>query len=78
MLRCAVQFAYDRFFTSFDRMDGIHAPIDTPFDLVNSNDIVNNNTNAINRPDLKRRDEARASAAKIDRERNQRRGTGVK
>ncbi len=78
VLRCAVQFAYDRFFTSFDRMDGIHAPIDTPFDLVNSNDIVNNQTNIDNRPDLSRKKEERELRMKIDRERNQRRGTGVK
>ena len=48
VLRCAVQFAYDRFFTSFDRMDGIHAPINTPLDLINSNDIENNLTNINN------------------------------
>ena len=52
VLRCAVQFAYDRFFTSFDRMDGIHAPIDTPLDLINSNDITSNVTNIENRKQL--------------------------
>ena len=58
-------------------MDGIHAPINTPFDLVNSNDIVNNQTNIDNRPDLSRKKEERELRMKIDRERNQRRGTGV-
>ena len=52
VLRCAVQFAYDRFFTSFDRMDGIHAPINTPLDLINSNDITSNVTNIENRKQL--------------------------
>ena len=70
VLRCAVQFAYDRFFTSFDRMDGIHAPIDTPFDLVNSNDIVNNQTNIINRPDLKRKADEKERKRQIVIEQN--------
>ena len=40
VLRCSVQFAYDRFFTSFDDLEG-QAIINTPSGIVNSNDIQN-------------------------------------
>ena len=38
VLQCSVQFAYDRFFTSFDDLEG-QAIINTPSGIVNSNDI---------------------------------------
>ena len=37
VLQCSVQFAYDRFFSSFDGLEG-QAPVNTPIGLVNSND----------------------------------------
>ena len=37
VLRCSVQFAYDRFFSSFDGLEG-QAPVNTPIGVVNSND----------------------------------------
>ena len=37
VLQCSVQFAYDRFFSSFDGLEG-QAPINTATGLVNSND----------------------------------------
>ena len=40
-LRCNVQFAYDRFFTSFDGLEGA-APINTTRGVVNSKDINKN------------------------------------
>ena len=40
VLKCAVQFAYDRFFTSFDNLEG-QAVINTSQDLINSKDSVN-------------------------------------
>ncbi len=40
VLQCSVQFAYDRFFTSFDESEKA-APIQTPVNIVNSNDIQN-------------------------------------
>ena len=37
VLQCSVQFAYDRFFSSFDGLEG-QAPINTATGIVNSND----------------------------------------
>ena len=37
VLQCSVQFAYDRFFSSFDGLEG-QVPVNTPIGLVNSND----------------------------------------
>ena len=37
VLQCSVQFAYDRFFTSFDGLEG-QAPVNTAVGIVNSND----------------------------------------
>ena len=37
VLQCSVQFAYDRFFSSFDGLEG-QAPVNTPIGVVNSND----------------------------------------
>ena len=37
VLQCSVQFAYDRFFSSFDGLEG-QVPINTPIGVVNSND----------------------------------------
>ena len=39
VLQCSVQFAYDRFFTSFDDLEG-QAPVNTSTGLINSNDAV--------------------------------------
>ena len=39
VLRCSIQFAYDRFFTSFDNLEG-QAVINTANGLINSNDAV--------------------------------------
>ena len=39
VLRCSIQFAYDRFFTSFDNLEG-QAVINTSNGLINSNDAV--------------------------------------
>ena len=39
VLQCSVQFAYDRFFTSFDELEG-QAIINTSNGLINSNDAV--------------------------------------
>ena len=39
VLQCSVQFAYDRFFTSFDGLEG-QAPVNTATGLINSNDAV--------------------------------------
>ena len=42
VLQCSVQFAYDRFFTSFENIESERAvPVNTPVDIVNSNDIQN-------------------------------------
>ena len=40
VLKCSVQFAYDRFFTKFDYEDSNQAVINTSQGLVNSNDQV--------------------------------------
>ena len=40
VLQCSVQFAYDRFFTSFDESEKA-APVQTPNGILNSNDIQN-------------------------------------
>ena len=37
VLQCSVQFAYDRFFSSFDGLEG-QAPVNTSANLINSND----------------------------------------
>ena len=37
VLQCSVQFAYDRFFSSFDGLEG-QAPVNTPIGVINSND----------------------------------------
>ena len=39
VLQCSVQFAYDRFFTSFDELEG-QVPVNTATGLINSNDSV--------------------------------------
>tara|TARA_B100000886_G_scaffold289558_1_gene214718 strand:+ start:798 stop:1628 length:831 start_codon:yes stop_codon:yes gene_type:complete len=39
VLQCSIQFAYDRFFTSFDGLEG-QVPINTATGLINSNDSV--------------------------------------
>ena len=39
VLRCSIQFAYDRFFTSFDNLEG-QAVINTSSGIVNSNDVA--------------------------------------
>ena len=57
-------------------MDGIHAPINTPVDLVNSNDITSNVTNIENRKQLLA--DRKASRLKRERDRNARRGTAFK
>ena len=42
VLQCSVQFAYDRFFTSFENIESERAvPVNTPVNIVNSNDIQN-------------------------------------
>ena len=67
VLRCAVQFAYDRFFTSFDRMDGIHAPINTPLDITNANDNFESRTfgrNLVGSNWVARDNQIRANAAR--------------
>ena len=40
VLKCSVQFAYDRFFTRFNYNDSNRAVVNTPQGLVNSNDQV--------------------------------------
>ena len=52
VLRCAIQFAYDRFFTSFDNLDG-SVPIEQPNSFVNTNDIQNIMTGGIDKNSLK-------------------------
>ena len=67
VLRCAVQFAYDRFFTSFDRMDGVHAPINTPLDITNANDNFESRTfgrNLVGSNWVARDNQIRADAAR--------------
>ena len=67
VLRCAVQFAYDRFFTSFDRMDGVHAPINTPLNITNANDNFENRTfgrNLVGSDWVARDNQTRADAAR--------------
>ena len=39
VLKCSVQFAYDRFFTKFDYEDSNQAVINTSSGVVNSNDV---------------------------------------
>ena len=40
VLKCNIQFLYDRFFTSFHKVDNGVTPINTPFGIVNSDDIA--------------------------------------
>ena len=40
MLKCNIQFLYDRFFTSFHKVDNGVAPTNTPFGIVNSDDVA--------------------------------------
>ena len=40
VLKCNVQFLYDRFFTSFHKIENGGAPINTPEGIVNSDDIA--------------------------------------
>ena len=40
VLKCNVQFLYDRFFTSFHKIENGRAPINTPEGIVNSDDIA--------------------------------------
>ena len=51
VLQCSVQFAYDRFFSSFDGLEG-QAPINTPIGLVNSNDAAVEGGYTISRENL--------------------------
>ena len=43
VLKCNVQFLYDRFFTSFHKIENGKAPINTQEGIVNSKDIVQSN-----------------------------------
>ena len=52
VLRCAIQFAYDRFFTSFENLES-SVPIEQPESFVNSNDIQNIMTGGIDKNSLK-------------------------
>ena len=40
VLKCNIQFLYDRFFTSFHKVDNGVTPINTPSGIVNSDDIA--------------------------------------
>ena len=51
VLQCSVQFAYDRFFSSFDGLEG-QAPVNTPIGLVNSNDTAVEGGYTISRENL--------------------------
>ena len=51
VLQCSVQFAYDRFFSSFDGLEG-QTPINTPIGLVNSNDTAVEGGYTISRENL--------------------------
>ena len=44
VLRCSVQFAYDRFFTTFNYNDVQKQVVNTPVGVVNSKEIVTSNT----------------------------------
>ena len=44
MLRCSVQFAYDRFFTTFNYNDIQKQVVNTPVGVVNSKEVVAANT----------------------------------
>jgi hypothetical protein len=44
VLRCSVQFAYDRFFTTFNYNDIQKQVVNTPVGVVNSKDVVTSNT----------------------------------
>ena len=39
VLKCNIQFLYDRFFTSFHKVDNGERPVSTPENLINSKDI---------------------------------------
>ena len=51
VLQCSVQFAYDRFFSSFDGLEG-QAPVNTPIGVVNSNDTAVEGGYTISRENL--------------------------
>ena len=51
VLQCSVQFAYDRFFSSFDGLEG-QAPINTATGIVNSNDAAVEGGYTISRENL--------------------------
>jgi hypothetical protein len=40
VLKCNIQFLYDRFFTSFHKIENGVAPTNTPYGIVNSNDVA--------------------------------------
>jgi len=52
VLQCSVQFAYDRFFSSFDGLEG-QAPINTATGIVNSNDAAVEGAYTISKKNLK-------------------------
>jgi len=39
VLKCNIQFLYDRFFTSFHKVDNGRRPVSTPDNIINSNDV---------------------------------------
>ena len=49
VLKCNIQFLYDRFFTSFHKVDNGVTPTNTPFGIVNSDDVAK--TVNLERPD---------------------------
>ena len=51
VLQCSVQFAYDRFFSSFDGLEG-QAPVNTAVGIVNSNDAAVEGGYTISRENL--------------------------
>ena len=51
VLQCSVQFAYDRFFSSFDGLEG-QAPVNTAIGVVNSNDTAVEGGYTISRENL--------------------------
>ena len=52
VLQCSVQFAYDRFFSSFDGLEG-QAPVNTPIGVINSNDTAVEGGYTISKKNLK-------------------------
>ena len=43
VLKCNIQFLYDRFFTSFHKVDNGVTPTNTPYGIVNSDDVALSN-----------------------------------